>query len=1373
MDPFSALANGVALAESLKKFYRFVHDAKNASAERTEVQARLNSVQASVQSTMKLLEDSLPKLQGSETPNWIKDLEMKNSPIEGLRSLMDKVIKVLETKKGGLHRLWKDLKWHSEKKHLEEDFNAMDNFCASIQRIIQNAIKDDTSIIKEGTKAIKEDTEDTKERLKRIEDKTDADRNEKRLKKAQKERKEIEEWLSTLNFQARQHEILRGAADTGTWFLDLPAFKIWKEGRLDILQCYGAMGTGKTVLSSIVVEHLVRTMPDIPTLVLYLEETPKESHDPDNLFGSLVKQLIQLRGPADPIPNKIHEAWEKASKIDVPPTPEALEESFSRLVEEKDRVQIVISGLDKATEESRLFVLKSLQKKAGVKLLISARRDVASTDNQINCSVESCKNKALDVYYTCKPCLNENKNNRFDICQDCHRKDVSCPVDEDHEVSLPKKLEVVITAPDEDLEKYIRQKIEEKMPRTDNDMDPDMESSEAEAEELGKVCAQNPGLMDHIVLSIIRNSHEKFLLAKLYTKSLIRKCSKKDIDDAIEEMDNNNYDIAELIDHLFENELNQRLASLYAEEIQIVKKTFSIIFHAKRDLNFRELQHALAVIPGMKAHDGQRLVAKNKILKLTKGFITIGQDTDQIVRFDDRVLRNYFEKKRETWFPNGGVEMANICLDYLSIDAFSRPCPPKEFAEKEKKHDFLAYAVENWGHHVRLAAKEVGAKAAQFLQDYQRIQAYIQAAWETNVHKNEKWDVRKRIHALHICAWFDLWEIIPLLDMPLDIDVQEGTYGQTPLIYACRRGNMIVARRLLELGASIDIDKKGDRSAMLEAISRKNFAIVKLLLEPNHKNTAKVNTRSSKKADRPPLMVAIKAGCEDIALALLSHPDIDVNIKDKYGYTALSLASFEKQKRVVDTLVSSRFSGLIDLNAREITAGRSALILAAKKNHAEILKTLLNAGADPDLRDLRKGTAIFRSIEGRALESFKLLLSYQVDTKLKDERGRTLMHHAAEHNRVEMIELLSCASGPSMDVNAKDDLLMTPLHRACALDNFEAAERLLDLGADFTSVDSFQRTPFIVAWQYRSEEVMQLIEDNAAGRNTNTIIDINVEDLPVWSLVRSRSLDLLIQAEKGREAEFSFREPGTGKTCFHLAITGDNTGNFDQDDIACRIIEILLNSCANDLLDATDDDKQTPLHLASIRGYVKCVELLVKHHAKLDEVDRFGKTAIYSSFVNGNLVTTVTLVEAGAKVSEGGGVSLQKILFAAIDFQSVIAVQKLFEAGADVLAQDENGLTPKKKAIQTGNDEILHLISTSRSLYIKEVPSRKVTELQNDVAELRESTADELILMPSPPTDLKTIPFHGFRASAVELDWNTEEDMESQEDRRELVPVLC
>jgi hypothetical protein len=240
-----------------------------------------------------------------------------------------------------------------------------------------------------------------------------------------------------------------------------------------------------------------------------------------------------------------------------------------------------------------------------------------------------------------------------------------------------------------------------------------------------------------------------------------------------------------------------------------------------------------------------------------------------------------------------------------------------------------------------------------------------------------------------------------------------------------------------------------------------------------------------------------------------------------------------------------------------------------------------------------------------------------------------------------------------------------------------------------------------------------------------------------------------------------------------VAITGDNTGSFDQDHIACQYIEILLDSCAKDLLDATDDDKQTPLHLASIRGYTKCVELLVKHHVKLDEVDRFGKTAIYSSFVNGNFVTAVTLVEAGAKVSEGGGVSLQKILFAAIDFQSVTAVQRLFEAGADVLAQDENGVTLKKRAIQTGNEEILHLIATSKSLYIKEVPSRKVTELQIGVAELQESTTNELPMMPSVPIDLRAIPFHSFRARAVQLDSSTEEDIESQEGRRELVPVLC
>jgi hypothetical protein len=69
-------------------------------------------------------------------------------------------------------------------------------------------------------------------------------------------------------------------------------------------------------------------MPSIPTLILYLEETPKNSHDPENLLGSLVKQLIQMRGPFLPVPDAVHKAWSAATQFNARPSLGELEDLF-------------------------------------------------------------------------------------------------------------------------------------------------------------------------------------------------------------------------------------------------------------------------------------------------------------------------------------------------------------------------------------------------------------------------------------------------------------------------------------------------------------------------------------------------------------------------------------------------------------------------------------------------------------------------------------------------------------------------------------------------------------------------------------------------------------------------------------------------------------------------------------------------------------------------------------------------------------------------------------------------------------------------------------------------------------------------------------
>jgi hypothetical protein len=238
MDPYSALANGIAVFDGLKKFYRFAQDAKKAPVERLEFQERFDSVRSTLQNTMTTLANCLAKVKDRKNTLWIKTLEHEQSPLHGLRRLIEKVIVVLETREGDLEKLWKNLRWHSEKKHLEEDFIAIGDFCRDIRAILANASF-------ENIYDHMEETKDIKNMVKKLKDEFDEDRNEKKADKDQVERKAIENWLSTLDFQARQREVYKEALSTGSWFLDLPAFKIWKEGRLKVLQCYGSMGTGK------------------------------------------------------------------------------------------------------------------------------------------------------------------------------------------------------------------------------------------------------------------------------------------------------------------------------------------------------------------------------------------------------------------------------------------------------------------------------------------------------------------------------------------------------------------------------------------------------------------------------------------------------------------------------------------------------------------------------------------------------------------------------------------------------------------------------------------------------------------------------------------------------------------------------------------------------------------------------------------------------------------------------------------------------------------------------------------------------------------------------------------------------------------------
>ena len=102
-------------------------------------------------------------------------------------------------------------------------------------------------------------------------------------------------------------------------------------------------------------------------------------------------------------------------------------------------------------------------------------------------------------------------------------------------------------------------------------------------------------------------------------------------------------------------------------------------------------------------------------------------------------------------------------------------------------------------------------------------------------------------------------------------------------------------------------------------------------------NTAK---RAAKTPETEALLRAASAGNADTVRTLLASPSVDVNGVDDQGNTALILAARLGHDDVVRSLLTAR----ADVNITN-NEGKTALMLAAAGGHDETVAALMQAGA--------------------------------------------------------------------------------------------------------------------------------------------------------------------------------------------------------------------------------------------------------------------------------------------------------------------------------------------------------------------------------------------------------------------------------------------
>jgi ankyrin repeat protein len=168
----------------------------------------------------------------------------------------------------------------------------------------------------------------------------------------------------------------------------------------------------------------------------------------------------------------------------------------------------------------------------------------------------------------------------------------------------------------------------------------------------------------------------------------------------------------------------------------------------------------------------------------------------------------------------------------------------------------------------------------------------------------------------------------------------------TALIEAARQGDATEVARLLAAGADVAARDAANRTALHHATEGNHIGAALALIEAG----ADVNASDGASIDHTPFLMAGARGYLEILVPMLAH-GADLTSTNGYGGTALIPACERGFAEVARVLIEAG-TDLDHVNRMGWTALLEAIILSeGGPAHQEIVRMLLEAGADPGLAD--------------------------------------------------------------------------------------------------------------------------------------------------------------------------------------------------------------------------------------------------------------------------------------------------------------------------------------------------------------------------------------------------------------------------------------
>lgn len=456
-------------------------------------------------------------------------------------------------------------------------------------------------------------------------------------------------------------------------------------------------------------------------------------------------------------------------------------------------------------------------------------------------------------------------------------------------------------------------------------------------------------------------------------------------------------------------------------------------------------------------------------------------------------------------------------------------------------------------------------------------------------------------------------------------------------------------------------------------------------------------------------------GCEyesQISLATTStepSPEPLFDMHDIHGQAALHVAARLGQAQVVKVMLESGAN--IDQADMD---GWTPLRAAAWGGHTEVVELLVHHGCSLDSMDAENRTALRAAAWSGHEEIVRILLQNGANVNLTDHEGRTALIAAAYMGHADILDLLLSA-GAAVNHADADGRTALSVAALCAPRNSSTpgagvVATLLQHDANVDHKDNDGMTPLLVAAFEGHKDVCELLLEHEAdvdhvdhaGRSPLWAA-ASMGHAPVVAILLFWGCCIDAMDAEGRTVLSVAAAQGCVEVVSQLLDRGldeqhrDNSGwtplhyaAFEGHQDVC---EALLTAGAR--IDEPDNEGKPPLSLAAQSGHTSLVSLLLsKFHAPPDQRPHDGKTALRLAALDGHYDVVQQLLRHGADadVKDADGRSTLYVL--ALDNRLGMAKYVVREGGADVETRDLEGRTPLHVSSWQGHTEMVQLLLT-------------------------------------------------------------------------------